>query len=182
MIDINDSQITALPEPASHWRVLIVEDDELVLRRLCALVLLGGYETHTATSGAAALRILTETPCQIVLTDWHMPDMDGLGLCRRWRRVCTGITGNQSGRGQLHRRETAPDPCRKADTNKCGPSRYYCEHRHFRPGDAAGTRRGVGVGSASCRGSRSLCEQTARQTRPRHECALTLISDDTNAP
>jgi two-component system cell cycle response regulator len=87
MIDTDDSQIVRIPEPASRCRVLIVDDDELVLRRLSASVTLGGYETHTATSGAAALRILIETPCQIVLTDWHMPDMDGLALCRRLRSM-----------------------------------------------------------------------------------------------
>src|SRR5580698_2191164 len=70
-----------MPEPAPRCRVLIVDDDELVLGALSALVLLGGYETYTATSGAAALRILAETPCHILLTDWHMPDMDGLALC-----------------------------------------------------------------------------------------------------
>ena len=85
LIDSNDSQIMLLSEPASSCRVLIVDDDELVLRRLSATVLLGGYETHTATSGAAALRLLTEIPCQIVLTDWHMPDMDGLALCCKLR-------------------------------------------------------------------------------------------------
>jgi two-component system, cell cycle response regulator len=85
MIDMNDSQIVQLPEPASRCRVLIVDDDELVLQRLSASVRLGDYETHTATSGAAALRILTEIPCQIVLTDWHMPDMDGLALCCKLR-------------------------------------------------------------------------------------------------
>jgi two-component system cell cycle response regulator len=85
LIDTNDSQILLLSEPASSCRVLIVDDDELVLRRLSASVVLGGYETHTATSGAAALRILTDTPCQIVLTDWHMPDMDGLALCCKLR-------------------------------------------------------------------------------------------------
>jgi two-component system cell cycle response regulator len=91
MIDINDSQIMALPELASHCRVLIVDDDDLVLRRLSGLVRLGGYEAYTASSGAAALRILAETPCQIVLTDWHMPDMDGLALCGNLRsRVMDG--------------------------------------------------------------------------------------------
>ena len=84
MIDISDSQIIVLLEPSSSCRVLIVDDDELVLKRLTALVVLGGYETQTASSGAAALQILTEAPCQIVLTDWHMPDLDALGLsCKR---------------------------------------------------------------------------------------------------
>lgn len=40
-----------------------------------------------AASGSEALNILRETPCQIVLTDWQMPDMDGLTLCRQLRRV-----------------------------------------------------------------------------------------------
>jgi two-component system, cell cycle response regulator len=81
MIDFGDSQIIAMPDPASLCRVLIVDDDELVLMRFSALLQLAGYETYTATSGAAALRILSTTACQIVLTDWHMQDMDGLALC-----------------------------------------------------------------------------------------------------
>jgi len=80
MADSSDSQIVVLLEPSSSCRVLIVDDDALVLKQLTALVVLGGYETQTASSGAAALQILSETPCQIVLTDWHMPDMEGRGL------------------------------------------------------------------------------------------------------
>jgi two-component system, cell cycle response regulator len=82
MIDVDDSQVLLPPEPTLGCRVLIVDDDELVLESLSALVLLGGYEVYTATSGTAALQILADTPCQIVLTDWHMPDLDGLALCQ----------------------------------------------------------------------------------------------------
>jgi diguanylate cyclase (GGDEF)-like protein len=85
LIDLNDSQMLFLPQVASRCRVLIVDDDELVLKRLAALVELGGYEVHIATSGAAALQMLTEIPCQIVLTDWRMPEMDGLALCCKLR-------------------------------------------------------------------------------------------------
>jgi two-component system cell cycle response regulator len=85
IIDLDDSHITLLPEATSRCRVLIVDDDELVLGRLAALVQTGGYEVYTATSGTAALRILAETRCQIVLTDWSMPDMDGLALCCKLR-------------------------------------------------------------------------------------------------
>jgi diguanylate cyclase (GGDEF)-like protein len=41
-----------------------------------------GYQAHGAGSGEEALSILSETPCPIVVTDWQMPDMDGLALCR----------------------------------------------------------------------------------------------------
>ena len=85
--DREASQILSLPEPAQLCRVLIVDDDELVLSGLAALVRLGGYETYTASSGAAALRILAASPCQILLTDWHMPDMDGLALCCNLRSL-----------------------------------------------------------------------------------------------
>jgi two-component system, cell cycle response regulator len=84
-IDSSEMRIGPLAEEASHCRVLIVDDDELVLKRLAAQLHLGGYEIHTATSAAVALRILAQTPCQIVLTDWRMPDMDGLALCRKLR-------------------------------------------------------------------------------------------------
>jgi two-component system chemotaxis response regulator CheY len=40
---------------------------------------------ETAASGEEALRIMNSVPCQILLTDWQMPEMDGLALCRNIR-------------------------------------------------------------------------------------------------
>ena len=71
-----------LPVPPS---VLIVDDDPLVLARLCALVSDSGYLVHTVTSGAAALEWLEQSRASIVITDVAMPGMDGLELCRRIR-------------------------------------------------------------------------------------------------
>jgi diguanylate cyclase (GGDEF)-like protein len=73
-------------EPAVKCRVLIVDDDELVVRRLGTLLELNGYEVHKAYSGQEALRVLESTVCQIVLTDWHMPDLDGIALCSSLRQ------------------------------------------------------------------------------------------------
>jgi diguanylate cyclase (GGDEF)-like protein len=85
-IDVGDSQIMRLLEPAAKCRVLIVDDDELVVKRLASLLELNGYEVHEARSGQQALRVLESTVCQIVLTDWHMPDLDGLALCTSLRQ------------------------------------------------------------------------------------------------
>jgi two-component system cell cycle response regulator len=85
-IELNDSAITLLPEPTTPCRVLLVDDDELVVRRISSLLQGAGYETHTARTGEEALRLLETTMCQIVLTDWRMPDMDGIALCRNLRR------------------------------------------------------------------------------------------------
>jgi two-component system cell cycle response regulator len=62
--------------------VLAVDDDALTRAQLMSLLNRAGYQAHGAGSGAEALAILSETPCPIVVTDWQMPDMDGLALCR----------------------------------------------------------------------------------------------------
>jgi two-component system cell cycle response regulator len=84
-IGLDDSGIVLLVEPPPPCRVLVVDDDELVVRRISTLLQRGGYEIRTARTGEEATRILDTTACQIVLTDWHMPDMDGLALCRNLR-------------------------------------------------------------------------------------------------
>ena len=44
-----------------------------------------GYECLTATNGVEALRIIHSEGCPLVITDWMMPEMDGLELCRAIR-------------------------------------------------------------------------------------------------
>jgi diguanylate cyclase (GGDEF)-like protein len=72
-------------EKLSQCRVLVVDDDELIRAQLGALLRMGGYEVMAAASGAEAIRIMAGRDCQMVLTDWQMPDMDGLALCRQLR-------------------------------------------------------------------------------------------------
>ncbi len=77
------------PAVADHavgpCRVLIVDDDPLVCTRLCMLLKAAKYQVEVAATGKEALRILESGHCHIVLTDWEMPDMDGLALCRHLR-------------------------------------------------------------------------------------------------
>jgi diguanylate cyclase (GGDEF)-like protein len=79
-----DMDVASPPAPACP--VMVVDDDELVLARLAALLMMAGYQVHSATSGAEALLMMRVSPCQIVITDWEMPDMDGPALCRALRR------------------------------------------------------------------------------------------------
>ena len=67
-------------------RVLVVDDDAMVRTRLAALLNASHYLVEVAATGEEALHILDATHCDIVLTDWQMPDMDGLALCRHVRR------------------------------------------------------------------------------------------------
>lgn len=66
-------------------RVLIVDDDPFALRLLEKHLRNAGYEVLTADNGRDALRIVHGEGCQIVITDWMMPEMDGLMLCRAIR-------------------------------------------------------------------------------------------------
>jgi two-component system, cell cycle response regulator len=72
-------------EVPRRCRVLVVDDDELVRAQLSALLRVGGYDVVAAGSGEEAIRALATRDCQMVLTDWQMPDMDGLALCRQLR-------------------------------------------------------------------------------------------------
>jgi two-component system cell cycle response regulator len=72
-------------EVRESCRVLVVDDDAEVRARLSALLNASQYEVEQAPTARDALRILDTMRCHIVLTDWQMPDMDGLALCRHIR-------------------------------------------------------------------------------------------------
>ncbi len=84
MIDVNDSAIVRVAAVAP-CNVMVVDDDELTRAKLASLLRLAGYEVQVASSGEEALRVLGVRPCHIVITDWEMPGMNGLALCRALR-------------------------------------------------------------------------------------------------
>ena len=66
--------------PKSDIKILVVDDDVLVLEALSMLVTSFGYQCFTAVNGRDALKKLKETAIDIVVTDVVMPEMDGLEL------------------------------------------------------------------------------------------------------
>ena len=66
---------------------ILIVDDELNIRRVLERAFAKeGYQVYTAEGGHQALRLLEETPCDLVLTDVVMPDMTGLELLKRARQ------------------------------------------------------------------------------------------------
>lgn len=65
--------------------VLIVEDSLVYRRLLSRMLTQWGYTVYEAENGVAALEILENQPVGTVISDWDMPEMDGLTLCREVR-------------------------------------------------------------------------------------------------
>jgi len=68
-------------------KILAVEDDAVSRAVLRQALLKLGHEVVEAANGQEAWRILCETPVRVVVSDWTMPQMDGLELCRRIRKA-----------------------------------------------------------------------------------------------
>lgn len=60
--------------------ILIVDDDDLVLKTLNVLVSSLGYKCLLASDGVEAVEVLSNTSCDLILSDVLMPNMDGLEL------------------------------------------------------------------------------------------------------
>jgi len=66
-------------------KVLIAEDDPIASRVLEATLVKLGHEPLFAEDGERAWTILQNEPVRVVVSDWKMPCLDGLELCRRIR-------------------------------------------------------------------------------------------------
>ena len=71
-------------------KVLIADDDPIALEMLRHALTSAGYEVETAEDGAQAMEIISRGACRLVISDWTMPRMDGLELCRRIRTTDSG--------------------------------------------------------------------------------------------
>ena len=66
-------------------RLMLVEDDAKLLGIVQHRLTRAGYEVRVAGDGQAALALLQQAPANIVITDWKMPHMTGVELCRAIR-------------------------------------------------------------------------------------------------
>lgn len=66
-------------------KALVVDDDPITLTLLRDSLKYLGYEVATARNGREALQYLDREPCRLVISDWIMPEMDGIALCRAIR-------------------------------------------------------------------------------------------------
>jgi two-component system chemotaxis response regulator CheY len=67
--------------------VLVADDDPAILRLLTHLLEQGGHHVRTASDGNQCLQLILQDCPDVLITDWVMPGLDGLEICRRVRQL-----------------------------------------------------------------------------------------------
>jgi two-component system cell cycle response regulator len=80
------------PAAQPAWRILLVDDEPTQRLIMARLLKRGGYEVEMAANGREALAKLEEGDFPLMITDWEMPEMDGVALCRALRAKEQGYT------------------------------------------------------------------------------------------
>lgn len=66
-----------------HGRVLIIDDDPVIVEAMSARLDHAGYEVHSAADGQAGLAAVEELRPDAILLDIALPDVDGFEVNRR---------------------------------------------------------------------------------------------------
>jgi diguanylate cyclase (GGDEF)-like protein len=90
--------------PAHNIRILIVDDDPLVLELLGISINSFGFKPVAANNGREAIALLQKEEFELVITDMMMPEIDGMQLLEHVKKnyprtdviVVTGYTGTFS--------------------------------------------------------------------------------------
>lgn len=71
-------------------RILVVEDDVVILKGLESKLIASHYAVDTALDGATALELLFVNSYDAILLDVNLPDMSGFDICRTVRQENVG--------------------------------------------------------------------------------------------
>ena len=73
-------------------RILVVDDDPIVLRVIRLALEREGYDVDTCANGHEALEAVGNTPPDAMITDIEMPQMTGEELCKEIHRLMPDAT------------------------------------------------------------------------------------------
>ena len=68
-------------------KILIIDDDDKILKLLKKILESEGYSTEVVKNGVDGMKKFEEGQFDLVMTDYVMPEMDGLELVRRIKKV-----------------------------------------------------------------------------------------------
>lgn len=67
--------------------VLVVEDDKLLSWSMATCLCKWGFHVKPVSTGSGAVEAIQESPFNIILLDYQLPDLDGLEVAKRIRRT-----------------------------------------------------------------------------------------------
>lgn len=67
-------------------RLLVVEDDRKLSKFLSSALAEEGYAVDACRSGRDAVALAAQNTYSLIVLDWMLPELDGLGVCREIRR------------------------------------------------------------------------------------------------
>jgi DNA-binding response OmpR family regulator len=70
---------------AEKWKILVVDDDYMIVELLEMRLKAQGYEVQKATDGDEAYKVAMSFKPHLILCDIVMPRVDGPTFCRRMR-------------------------------------------------------------------------------------------------
>ncbi len=68
-------------------KILVVDDEEIALRNLKHILKGHNFDVVTVNNGAGALKLITETDFEVVLTDLRMAKVDGMQILRECKQL-----------------------------------------------------------------------------------------------
>jgi PleD family two-component response regulator len=77
---------TSRRREVGRTRVLVVEDDQIILDLITTRLDIAGYDTYFARDGFEGLKRLHELRPSALVLDLNMPRLDGFGLLRKMRQ------------------------------------------------------------------------------------------------
>ena len=80
-----DSVTSLTVEPSST--ILLAEDDPVTRMLMTRFLKKAGYEVDAVANGSEALDMMTKRYYPMLVTDWEMPEMDGVALCKAVRNM-----------------------------------------------------------------------------------------------
>ena len=92
VLDMEKAELQEVDMILPPWRMLVVDDDETLCRTVVEMLDSIGIRADWTLSGQKAVQMVTahhqkREDYQIVLLDWKLPDMDGLQVAKRIRRI-----------------------------------------------------------------------------------------------
>ena len=85
--------------PTRHGSILLVDDEEKILKALSRALRDAGHEVVETTRARTAQRLLAERTFDLFIVDNMMPEMSGLDLIREYVSASPDDSSTRAGRG-----------------------------------------------------------------------------------